>query len=254
MRGGAGVVGSQVRRTLAQLHQGGLQPRHQTQEGLRETTGRPLPIRIRQHTMAEEVIELLALNRDPQLPGIGPVQLHQLAGLSLLRKEHLPLRTLGRPPMPRPPVKGAQVGFFQPAVRTRPDPLDKIWDEVVTMLQDAPELEAKTLFEYFLARPDSGLEEAHLRTFYRRARHWRATQGPEREVFFAQERKPGELMQLDWTYARELRVTIQGQELDHLLCHCVLPYSNWEWATRCISECFLSLVAGLQAALGQLGK
>jgi len=55
--------------------------------------------------------------------------------------------------------------------RTRPDPLDKIWDEVVTMLQDAPELEAKTLFEYFLARPDSGLEEAHLRTFYRRARH-----------------------------------------------------------------------------------
>ena len=69
--------------------------------------------------MAEEVIERLALNRDPQLPGIGPVQLHQLAGLSLLRKEHLPLRTLGRPPMPRPPVKGAQVGFFQPAVRTR---------------------------------------------------------------------------------------------------------------------------------------
>ena len=138
--------------------------------------------------------------------------------------------------------------------RTRPDPLDKIWDEVVTMLQDAPELEAKTLFEYFLARPDSGLEEAHLRTFYRRARHWRATQGPEREVFFAQERKPGELMQLDWTYARELRVTIQGQALDHLFCHCVLPYSDWQWATRCRSESFLSLVAGLQAALVQLGK
>ena len=138
--------------------------------------------------------------------------------------------------------------------RTRPDPLDKIWDEVVAMLQDAPELEAKTLFEYFLARPDSGLEEAHLRTFYRRARHWRATQGPEREVFFAQERKPGELMQLDWTYARELRVTIQGQELDHLFCHCVLPYSDWQWATRCRSESFLSLVAGLQAALVQLGK
>ena len=138
--------------------------------------------------------------------------------------------------------------------RTRLDPLDKIWGEVSAMLGDAPELEAKTLFEYFLARPESGLEEGHLRTFYRRVRHWRATQGPEREVFFAQERKPGELMQLDWTYARELGVTIQGQELDHLFCHCVLPYSDWQWATRCSSESFLSLVAGLQAALGQLGK
>ena len=62
--------------------------------------------------------------------------------------------------------------------RTRPDPLDKVWEEVTRMLRDAPELEAKTLFEYFLARPDSGLEESHLRTFSRRVRHWRATQGP----------------------------------------------------------------------------
>jgi hypothetical protein len=136
--------------------------------------------------------------------------------------------------------------------RTRPDPLEKIWDQVAAMLRDAPELEAKTLFEYFLDRPDSGLEEGHVRTFYRRVRHWRATQGPEREVFFAQEQQPGQLMQLDWTYARELKVTIQGEELDHLFCHCVLPYSNWQWATRCISESFLSLVTGLQAALGQL--
>ena len=138
--------------------------------------------------------------------------------------------------------------------RTRPDPLEKVWPEVAAMLQDAPELEAKTLFEHFLARPDTGLEEGHLRTFFRRVRHWRATQGPEREVFFAQQQQPGQLLQLDWTYARELQVTIQGEPLDHLFCHCVLPYSNWQWATRCISESFLSLVTGLQAALGQLGK
>lgn len=138
--------------------------------------------------------------------------------------------------------------------RTRSDPLEKIWPEVAAMLEDAPELEAKTLFEHFLARPDSGLEEGHLRTFFRRVRHWRATQGPEREVFFAQEQQPGQLLQLDWTYARELKVSIQGELLDHLFCHCVLPYSNWQWATRCISESFLSLVSGLQAALGQLGK
>ena len=62
------------------------------------------------------------------------------------------------------------------------------------------------------------------------------------------------MWQLDWTYARELQVTIQGEALDHRFCHCVLPYSDWEWATRCISESFLSLVSGLPAALAQLGK
>ena len=138
--------------------------------------------------------------------------------------------------------------------RTRVDPLGKIWPRAATMLRDAPELEAKTLFEHFLAQPQSGLEERHLRTFQRRVRHWQATEGLEREMYFAQNRAPGQLMQLDWTHARELAVTIQGQALDHLFCHCVLPYSNWQWATRCISESFLSLVSGLQNALAQLGK
>lgn len=138
--------------------------------------------------------------------------------------------------------------------RTRADPLEHIWPEVQSMLQAAPELEAKTLLDHFLSRPDSGLQESHLRTFQRRVRRWRALHGPEQEVFFAQERQPGQLMQLDWTYARELNVTIGGQWLDHLFCHCVLPYSNWQWATRCISESFLSLVAGFQAAVKQLGK
>ena len=34
----------------------------------------------------------------------------------------------------------------------------------------------------------------------------------------------------------------------------MLPYSNWEWAARCVSESFLSLVRGLPAALAQLGR
>jgi hypothetical protein len=138
--------------------------------------------------------------------------------------------------------------------RTRADPLEKIWSQAATMLRDAPELEAKALFEHFLAQPESGLEERHLRTFQRRVRHWQATEGSEQEMYFAQDRVPGQLMELDWTHAKALAVTIQGQALDHLFCHCVLPYSNWQWATRCLSESFLSLVSGLQNALAQLGK
>jgi hypothetical protein len=122
------------------------------------------------------------------------------------------------------------------------------------MLRDAPELEARTLFEFLLSQPECGITVEHLRTFQRRVSWWRATHGPEKEVYFAQKRSPGELMELDWTHAKELAVTINGQALEHLLCHCVLPYSNWQWATRCQSESFLSLVSGLQAGLGQLGR
>ncbi len=61
-------------------------------------------------------------------------------------------------------------------------------------------------------------------------------------------------MQVDWTHAKELGVSIAGHPLDHLLCQAVLPYSNWQWATRCQSESLLSLRAGLQAALFRLGK
>lgn len=138
--------------------------------------------------------------------------------------------------------------------RTRTDPLEAVWPKARLMLQDAPELEAKSLFEYFLNQPESELKTSHLRTFQRRVQYWRAIEGPEKEVYFAQKRRPGELMQLDWTYAKELQVTILGDLLDHLFCHCVLPYSNWQWATRCLSESFLSLVSGLQAALRRLGR
>lgn len=137
---------------------------------------------------------------------------------------------------------------------TRPDPLAGIWPRAEQMLADAPELEAKALFDFLLAQPESGLCPGHLRTFQRRVRRWRATHGPEQEVFFPQHHTPGLAIQLDWTHASELGVRIGGEPLDHLLCHCVLPYSNWEWVKRCGSESFLSLVGGLQAALGQLGK
>lgn len=138
--------------------------------------------------------------------------------------------------------------------RTRPDPLAPVWPLAEGMLRDAPELEAKALFEHFLEQPQSGLEPSHLRTFQRRVNHWRGTHGPDKEVFFPQHHCPGGLMQLDWTHAMELGVTILGQPLDHLLCHCVLTHSNWEWAKRCQSESFLSLVGGLQATLWRLGK
>jgi hypothetical protein len=122
------------------------------------------------------------------------------------------------------------------------------------MLEDAPDLEAKTVFEYLLHWTDCGLQESHLRTFQRRVKQWRLCHGPDKEVFFPQVKVPGQVMQLDWTHAAELGVSIQGRDHDHLLCQAVLLYSNWQWATRCHSESLLSLRQGLQGSLFALGK
>lgn len=138
--------------------------------------------------------------------------------------------------------------------RTRPDPLAAVWPEAEGMLRNAPELEAKTLLEHFQGRELWNIEERHLRTFQRRVAQWRLQNGPDKEVYFAQERVAGKAMQLDWTHALELGITIGGQAYDHLLCHVVLPYSNWEWATRCRSESLSSLRHGLQEGLQRLGK
>ena len=138
--------------------------------------------------------------------------------------------------------------------RTREDPLVEVWEKAKKMLEDAPELESKALFEHLLMWDEVGVNETHLRTFQRRVKQWRLTYGPDKEVFFPQERTPGKMAQLDWTHALDLGVTIQSRLYDHLLCHVVLPYSNWQWATRCHSESLLSLRAGLQAALFRLGK
>jgi hypothetical protein len=138
--------------------------------------------------------------------------------------------------------------------RTRPDPLGAVWERAEVYLRAAPELEATALFEHLLETAGETVQEGQLRTFQRRVRQWRLEHGPAPEVIFAQEHRPGEVMQVDWTHAKELGVTIAGQPLDHLLCQAVLPYSNWQWATRCQSESLLSVRQGLQAALHRLGK
>jgi transposase len=138
--------------------------------------------------------------------------------------------------------------------RTREDPLVEIWPEAEAMLEEAPDLEAKALFEHLWERAPWAVQEKHLRTFQRRVKLWRMAHGPDKEVFFPQDWEAGRAMQLDWTNANELAVTIAGRPYDHLLCHCVLPHSNWDWATRCLSESLLSCRQGLQEALHRLGK
>ena len=139
--------------------------------------------------------------------------------------------------------------------RTRPDPFSKEdWAAVTAKLDAAPELEAKALFEWLREqRPDVYLD-AHLRTLQRRIRAWRFAHGRDQEVFFAQHHRPGELAQTDFTEATSLAITIAGVPFAHMLCVFVLPFSNWQWATVCLSESIMAIRRGVQAALFQLGR
>lgn len=138
--------------------------------------------------------------------------------------------------------------------KTRKDPLAEIWPRAQEMLGDAPELEAKALFEHLMPGGPGEVEETHLRTFQRRVRDWRLKNGPGREVFFTQNQTPGKVLAMDWTDMGSVGITIGGRALKHKLFHAVLPYSNWEWAVRAHSESTLSLRAGLKAVLGRLGR
>lgn len=138
--------------------------------------------------------------------------------------------------------------------RTRSDPFSEDWQDIQVRLNDAPELEAKALFEDLVRRHPGRYEPGQVRTLQRHIRQWRALAGPPKEVFFSQQHRPGEALQTDFTWATELGVTIGGEAFAHMLCHPVLPYSNWEWATVCYSESLLALRSGVQAALFRLGR
>ncbi|HRK44525.1 MAG TPA: IS21 family transposase [Nocardioides sp.] len=138
--------------------------------------------------------------------------------------------------------------------RTRPDPFDEHWPEVQARLEETPELEAKTLFEVLQEEHPDRYADGQLRTLQRRVKAWRAAHGPDQEVVLGQRHRAGEAAQTDFTTTAELGVTIAGQAFVHLLCVLVLPYSNWQWATVCLSESLAALRRGVQRALFQLGR
>ena len=137
--------------------------------------------------------------------------------------------------------------------RTRPDPFADVWELLRALLAQEPGLQAKTLLQHLQETYPGRFTEGQVRTLQRRIKHWRATEGPPQEVFFAQDHRPGQLCQSDFTHCRELGVTIQGQPFPHLIYHFVLTYSNWETGMICYTESWENFSEGLQNALWELG-
>jgi hypothetical protein len=120
------------------------------------------------------------------------------------------------------------------------------------MLQAAPELEAKTLFEWLCEQRPGQYQAGQLRTLQRRMADWRALHQDQVAVL-EQVHRPGEVLQSDGVWLSELGVSLAGQPFKHVFIHCTLPYSNWEWGAVAQSESLLAYQRALQATLFQLG-
>ncbi len=138
--------------------------------------------------------------------------------------------------------------------RTRVNPFTEVWPAVEKRLQEDSELRAITLFRWLQDQSEGEkFPDSQRRTFERQVRTWRATQGPNQKVLFAQVHHPGDLAASDFTHMDALSVTLGGQPFPHLVYHFTLTYSNWEALTICPSESFEALSEGLQNALWELG-
>jgi len=141
-----------------------------------------------------------------------------------------------------------------PRWRTRADVFEEVWGELGELLRINPGLEAKTLFDYLQRQYPGRFQDGQLRTLQRRVKVWRATEGPAKEVFFAQQHHPGRLSASDFVHMTDLEITIQNQSFPHLLYHFVLTYSNWETGTVYFSESFESLGKVFRTPSGSWGK
>jgi len=136
--------------------------------------------------------------------------------------------------------------------RTRPNPFETDWAEVEKRLQEAPELEAKTLFEWLNEQEGTKYQEGQLRTLQRHISNWRVMNRSQ-VLSLDQVHQPGEVLQTDGTCMNGLKITIDQEPFEHLLIHSVLPYSNWEWGRVVQSESLLAIRLGLQSSLIKLG-
>ncbi len=136
---------------------------------------------------------------------------------------------------------------------TRQNPFEDDWEWVVEQLTRDSALQGSTLFGLLCERHPGRYRPTQVRTLQRHIAKWRAMQGPDKEVIFAQRHTPGERAQSDFTHMEDLGVSIAGEPFPHMVFHLVLTYSNVETARICFSESFEALAEGIEHGLWQIG-
>jgi hypothetical protein len=137
---------------------------------------------------------------------------------------------------------------------TRPSPFATEHElEIKEMWLFDKQLDGHTLLSHLIGKYPGKYLPGQVRTLQRRIERWSDEVETFRPASFKQEWRPGRVMQLDWTHANELEISIAGTPFPHRFCHAVLPYSNWSWASISHSESLPSLMEGAQAAYCHAG-
>ncbi len=136
--------------------------------------------------------------------------------------------------------------------RTRADPFAADWGQISEMLSANPGLEAQAVLSWLQGEKPGVYAVGQVRTLQRRIAQWRVLH-VEQVASLAQVHKPGAVMETDGTWLSELGVTIAGQPFRHILIHCVLPYSNWEWGYIAQSESVVAVREAVQRSVQKLG-
>jgi hypothetical protein len=131
-------------------------------QSLRSTRSQLDPLHLL-HRIRESQAALAALGSSDALEGPGRATLDEfLSGLPLLWKSG----------EPRPTHRGRSKKPHD--WRTRKDPFEAVWSEVLLWLQDEPDASAKQLFDRLRNKyPAHGFKAGQLRTLQRRVRQWR---------------------------------------------------------------------------------
>ena len=108
-------VRTMFQRHAAQIPQRVLQPFAQAFEALGKAQRDVFPVRVRQHEVVQHVGKAPPADRDSQFVHVREIGLPQPAGHVLLRKEHLPARTFGRPPPLDSPLQRVELPVGEPA-------------------------------------------------------------------------------------------------------------------------------------------
>lgn len=139
------------------------------------------------------------------------------------------------------------------SLRTYPNPFEEHWNEVTTMLEASPELQAQTILSYLAEMHPDHYKVNQVRSLQRRLKDWRAHHGANKSVIFRQDLKPGRQSQSDWTHMSDLNITIGGRAFSHLLFHFMLPYSQFETIMICETESFATLTKGFEQGVLEIG-
>ena len=136
--------------------------------------------------------------------------------------------------------------------RTRPDPLEPIWDSVVLpLLKQDPEITPIGIFDHLCDDHADKFTTSSRRTLERRISKWRHLHGPAQDVIFLQAHELGKQGICDFTHVN-LPITIQTESFKHMLFNYRLPASGWTYSQVTYGgESFAAFSDGLQNAFAK---